>query len=82
MSIKIADAHTHIYPAKIADKATAAIGDFYDISMDKIGTSKELIENGNVIGVDKYLVCSAATTPKQVESINNFLYEEGKLEIA
>lgn len=78
MSIKIADAHTHIYPAKIADKATAAIGDFYDISMDKVGTSKELIENGNVIGVDKYLVCSAATTPKQVESINNFLYEEGK----
>ena len=78
MSIKIADAHTHIYPAKIAIKATEAIGNFYDIPMDEVGTSEMLLQNGSEIGVSKYLICSVATTEKQVESINNFLYEEAK----
>ena len=29
--MEIIDAHAHIYPDKIAEKATNAIGDFYDI---------------------------------------------------
>ena len=28
-----ADAHAHIYPEKIAEKATASVGSFYDLSM-------------------------------------------------
>ncbi len=73
---KIYDAHTHIYPGKIAEKATASVGDFYDIGMRQIGYPHALVESGQRIGVSKYLVCSVATTPKQVRSINNFIHEK------
>ena len=37
---EIIDAHAHIFPAKIAEKATNAIGSFYGIPMSAaVGTS-------------------------------------------
>lgn len=75
--MEIIDAHAHIYPQKIAEKATKAIGDFYDITMDMpAGTSERLIEEGNKIGVTKYVVHSVATTAHQVRSINEFIKRE------
>ena len=78
MAYRIIDAHAHIFPEKIAQKATKSIGDFYDLPMDWIGSSEQLIKSGEKIGVRYYLVCSTATKPKQVESINEFIYEECK----
>lgn len=75
---KIIDAHTHIFPHKIAEKAVKSIGEFYDIPMGFSGISENLIKSGNKIGVEKYLVCSVATKPEQVISINDFIYEECK----
>lgn len=73
----IIDTHAHIYPAKIARKAVAAIGDFYDIPMDvEEGTVDVLIENGKICGVKNYLVHSVATTAPQTESINRFIKSE------
>lgn len=72
----IIDAHAHIFPAKIAEKATVNIGHFYDIPMSHIGQSEVLLENGAQIRVSKFLVCSTATRPAQVESINTFIHEE------
>ena len=69
----IIDFHTHIYPCKIAAKASKAIGDFYDAPMMYNGLVEELLESGRKIGVDRYVVHSAASTPTQVESINNFI---------
>ena len=76
---KIADAHAHIFPHKIADKAVAAIGSFYDIPMEHQGFAHSLLESGGKIGVDKYLVCSTATHPGQVVSINNFIDEKCRM---
>ncbi len=70
---KIIDAHAHIFPAKIADKAAASIGSFYDLPMSSGGSCEMLIKSGNEIGVSRYLVCSTATKPEQVESINDFI---------
>lgn len=70
---RIIDAHTHIYPQSIAERAGESIGKFYDIDMFHLGTAEELIKSGRRINSYGYLVCSAATTPKQVESINNFI---------
>ena len=78
MTTRIADAHAHIYPSKIADKATQAIGKFYEIPMNSLGTAEKLIKSGSEIGVEKYIVCSAATTAGQVESINDFIYSEAQ----
>lgn len=77
ITYRIADSHAHIYPEKIAEKATAAVGDFYEVPMavDK-GESDILLENGSQIGVEKYLVCSVATTVKQIPSITDFIASE------
>jgi predicted TIM-barrel fold metal-dependent hydrolase len=75
--MKIIDCHCHIYPEKIAVKATESIGNFYELPMSaNLGTSAQLIENGKKIGVTKYLVCSVATIPEQTHSINNFIKSE------
>lgn len=76
MAQKIFNAHTHIFPEKIADKAVVNIGKFYDLKMYLGGTSEALIADGSPFGVEKYLVCSVATTAKQVESINSFVAGE------
>ncbi len=73
---EIINMHTHIFPPKISEKAVNAIGEFYNIKMSESGTSESLIEDGKKIGVTKYLVCSTATKPAQVESINSFIAEE------
>ena len=76
----IIDFHAHIYPEKIAEKATAAIGKFYeDAPMAWHGKADELIQSGNRIGVVKYVVHSAATTEAQVQSINDFIIGECRL---
>ncbi len=72
--IKIIDAHTHIYPDKIAQKATEAIGDFYGLGMRGIGTAGNLINEMHKAGVSLSLICSCATTPHQVASINDSIH--------
>lgn len=75
--MEIIDAHAHIYPSKIARKATAAVGDFYDIRMDLVeGTAETLIATGSKAGVSRYIVHSCATKPEQVSHINDFIKEE------
>ena len=69
----IIDFHAHIYPEKIAEKATKAISDFYSAPMVYNGKCEELLESGAKIGVVKYIVHSTATKPMQVESINDFI---------
>lgn len=76
---EIYDAHTHIYPNKIAQKASKTIGEFYDIGMHFDGTVDALLRLGNEHGVSKHLIHSVATTAHQVPSINNFIISEVNL---
>lgn len=73
---EIIDAHTHIFPEKIAEKATVNIGSFYHIPMNDKGSSKNLIADMEKYNVKKALVCSTATVPEQTVSINNFIHEQ------
>ena len=72
----VVDAHAHIFPKKIAEKATHSIGNFYNLEMLHTGTPSLLVESGKKIGTVKYLVSSTATKPEQVEPINTFIAEE------
>lgn len=72
---RLIDTHAHIYPDKVAFKATKGIGAFYGIDMSCAGTAEGLLESKQC-GVDHYVVHSAATTPAQVQSINNFIHSE------
>lgn len=74
--MEIIDAHAHIYPDKIAEKASDAIGAFYDLPMSYNGTTSILLEKGKMAGITRFLVHSVATTPHQVHSINEFIYSE------
>lgn len=75
--MQIINAHAHIYPEKIAQKATDTIGVFYDIKMEMPrGTAERLIEDGKKAGIDKFVVHSVATTAHQVRSINEFIKRE------
>lgn len=74
--MRIIDAHTHIFPDKIAVKAAKSIGAFYDVTMSYAASADLLLEDGAKIGVEKYLVCSSAVTADQVVSINDFIAGE------
>ncbi len=73
---EIIDAHTHIYPPKIAVKAAESIGTFYGLPAAHEGSTETLLAEGARYGVSKYLVCSVATAPEQVSSINCFIAKE------
>ena len=47
----IIDAHTHIFPRKIAAKAASSIGEFYSLDMQFDGMTHELLEEGDRCGV-------------------------------
>ncbi len=72
----IIDAHAHIYPDKIAKKATEAIGEFYNLKMEDAGTTVRLIEEGGGAGIQKFVVHSCATKAHQVHPINEFIKSE------
>lgn len=71
----IIDAHCHIYPDKIAEKAAKSTGDFYSIPSLYDGKISTLLSLGDKAGVDRFIVQSVATTPKQVRSINRFIHD-------
>ncbi|MDP4094307.1 MAG: amidohydrolase family protein [Bacillota bacterium] len=70
---KIIDAHAHIFPEKIAERAVESIGQYYGINMYGGGTVEALIESGSRVNVNKYLVHSTATRVEQVTTINDFI---------
>ncbi|MBE7035420.1 MAG: amidohydrolase [Ruminococcaceae bacterium] len=71
---KIIDAHCHIYPDKIAEKAAAATCHFYEgLGSTLDGTVSTLSKEAEIAGIEHCIVQSVATTPKQVSSINNFI---------
>jgi hypothetical protein len=74
----IIDAHAHIFPEKIAERAVAGIGSFYDLNMTFDGKVSTLINVGDKAGIDKFVVHSVATNEAQVESINNFIADSVK----
>jgi predicted TIM-barrel fold metal-dependent hydrolase len=71
--VKYIDAHAHIYPDEIADKASRATADFYDMEMNCDGRLRTLEERGRLAGIEKHVVLGVAVTPERVEGINNYL---------
>lgn len=71
---RIIDTHAHVYPDKIASKAVQAISDFYSIPMvGGNGSLTELMQRGAKNGIGRFVIHSLATTPHQVQAINNFI---------
>ncbi len=76
--MEIIDFHAHIYPEKIASKATAATGGFYNISPAHTGTGEELLSAGKKAGISRFVLLPVATRADQVRSINTFIHKEAE----
>lgn len=72
----IIDAHTHVYPDNIAEKASQAISDFYGVRVYAAGRADKLLAEGAEVNVSKYVICSCATAMHQVRHINDFIIKE------
>ncbi len=73
MKYRIIDAHNHVFPDKIADKAALSIGSFYALPAYCSATVENLKLNGNKNGVDRFLICSTAMTSSQTVGINDYM---------
>lgn len=74
--IPIVDCHCHIYPEKVAARAVAGIGAFYDLTMHLDGTKTTLQSVAADAGITHSMIFSVATKPAQVQSINEFIAGE------
>lgn len=74
----VIDSHVHIFPEKIAEKAVQSIGSFYNLPMTGNGRISHLLEAMRQANVDKAIVCSVATSIRQVRSINEFIRDTCK----
>lgn len=79
MRQRIIDFHAHIFPEKVAAKATASIGAFYDTGIRHSGLAADLLAQGAKIGIERYIVHSTATRSDQVVAINDFIVRESAL---
>lgn len=72
----IIDFHTHVYPPKIADKASKSICDFYGLDKYQVGTPESLIESGAKAGVTRFVLLQVSIKPEQTRHINQFALDE------
>ena len=71
--MKYFDVHTHIFPAKIAEKAVAFLEDYYHHRWPGGGDKDDLLTAMDAAGVAKAVIFSCATKPEQVIPANDFL---------
>ena len=70
---KIIDSHCHVYPDKIARKASDSTSEFYHMPSLFDGKISTLLKYGGAAGIEHFVIQSVATTPKQVSGINHFI---------
>ena len=70
--LKRIDFHTHIYPDKIALKASRSVGEFYHMSMCYDGSVSMLLRLGERYGIDRFVVHPVATEAAQVRPVNDY----------
>lgn len=74
---KIIDAHTHIFPDKIAHRASENVGQYYGIGMECDGTVSQLLNGAS--GFDaSFIICAAALKPENTVAGNDYLLAQAK----
>ena len=73
--MKIADIHAHIFPEKLAEKASHSIGSFYGVSIEREADMPRLCAEDKLAGITRCAVSNSATNASQVRNANTFLAE-------
>ncbi len=71
--MRIFDVHVHIFPDKIAEKASQAIGRFYGGTPRYDGALRTVLPLMDEAGVTAFCAHSVATAPAQCAPINDFI---------
>ena len=79
---KLIDAHTHIFPDAIAQRAADNIGNYYGIPMEGNGTAAMLKERSPKELDCRYIISAAAMKAKNVQTGNDFLLNCAKTDPA
>ena len=74
--MRVIDFHTHVYPPKIAEKATASTCEFYSLNTELVGTTNVLLERGKQAEISEFVLLPVATKAEQVHHINEFIVDE------
>lgn len=77
--MRVIDFHTHVYPNKIAEKATTSTCEFYSLKTELVGTTNVLLERGKQAGISEFVLLPVATKAEQVHHINEFIVNEVNL---
>lgn len=76
---KIIDAHAHVYPEAIAEKASENLGMFYNFTVHGKGTYNDIEQKAIKENADGFFLLCVATNAKQVEKVNTTIAELCKL---
>lgn len=68
----IIDTHTHLFPAKIATKALDMLAERCRLTPSYYGSVPEFLDFLKAEGVDKAVILSIATNPRQMHAVNDF----------
>ncbi|MDO4797413.1 MAG: amidohydrolase family protein [Coriobacteriales bacterium] len=72
--MQVADVHVHIYPDKVAQRASQSVGEFYHVPMEvEIASVGSLVQSMERSGISRSVVHSVAVRPGTVGSINDFI---------
>ncbi len=77
--MKIIDFHTHVYPQKIAQKATDNVIGFYGLKEGlggMVGTSEVLISCGKEAGIENFVILPVALKAETVRHVNEAALHE------
>ena len=66
--MKIADIHAHIFPEKLAEKASHSIGSFYGVSIEREADMPRLCAEDKLAGITRCVVSNSATNASQVQN--------------
>lgn len=71
------DIHSHVYPEVIAEKAAESIRNFYELEGDGMdGTVDMLRKQGDLAGIDRFVILPVGLKPDRVRHINDFILEQ------
>ena len=73
--MKIIDAHCHVFPDSLAERASTNTGKFYGYTPYSDGRLDTLMALGGEAGISHYVICSVATNPRQVMAVNRHLLD-------
>ena len=72
---EIIDAHTHLFPEKVADRAMEQLGAVYGVKPVRRPVVEEVVVEMDESGVTQSVYAPVSTRPDQVQSINRFALE-------